>query len=680
MSSLTSPVSPRLASRYAFALLAVVIAVLLRVAVDAVSPRPFPYLPFLVVIGFASWRLGLIPTFVALGVSAVVLAYWSPGRIVAFIIVGALLAIMIDFVHRTRQAARVASAEVARHQASIRRAALVRAELAAIVQSSDDAIVGKDLQDIVTSWNEGAERLYGYTAAEMIGQPIGRTIPPDRFAEEDAVMARIRNGERVEHFDTVRLKKDGTSVDVSVTVSPIRDSSGLIVGASKIARDIGERRRLDRMREELSTRERLALEEATSGRDRLAFLAEVSAVLTSSLDYAETVDRAVHLALPRMGDYSTVFVQDEDGRLTHVASGHVIAKQEAILRALADRLVEAREWVGVPTFAETVLKSGRTIVVSHANLERALAEGQADPEVMRLGRELAPYAYVGVPLHVRGRAVGVMSFGTTERGSRREYGDADVAEIEEFARRVSLAVENARLFRQTDDLNRLKDEFLATLSHELRTPLAAILGWARMLRSGQLDPAKASQALQAIERSAEAQSQIVDDILDVARGMAGNLRLDMKQFDLAGAVHGSVEAIAPIASAKKIELQVRAPEPVTVLGDAGRVQQVIRNLLSNAVKFTPSGGKVAIAVARRDGQAVVEVTDTGIGIPKTFLPFVFDKFRQGDGSFTRQHGGLGLGLAIARHLVELHGGSIEARSEGEGTGASFSVTLPLATD
>ena len=154
----------------------------------------------------------------------------------------------------------------------------------------------------------------------------------------------------------------------------------------------------------------------------------------------------------------------------------------------------------------------------------------------------------------------------------------------------------------------------------------------------------------------------------------------MKQFDLAGAVHGSVEAIAPIASAKKIELQVRAPEPVTVLGDAGRVQQVIRNLLSNAVKFTPSGGKVAIAVARRDGQAVVEVTDTGIGISKTFLPFVFDKFRQGDGSFTRQHGGLGLGLAIARHLVELHGGSIEARSEGEGTGASFSVTLPLATD
>jgi signal transduction histidine kinase len=199
-----------------------------------------------------------------------------------------------------------------------------------------------------------------------------------------------------------------------------------------------------------------------------------------------------------------------------------------------------------------------------------------------------------------------------------------------------------------------------------------------MLRGGQLDSVRASQAVEAIERSAQAQAKIVDDILDVARGMAGNLRLDMKRCDLSIVVKRSVEAIAPGAVAKKIQVQVGAPAPMTILGDAGRLQQVMWNLLSNAVKFTPPGGRIAIEVTQRDGNAVVEVTDSGIGIPRAFLPFVFDKVRQGDGSGTRQHGGLGLGLAIARHLVELHGGSIEARSEGEGAGSSFAVSLPLA--
>jgi signal transduction histidine kinase len=328
-----------------------------------------------------------------------------------------------------------------------------------------------------------------------------------------------------------------------------------------------------------------------------------------------------------------------------------------------------------------VIKTGKTMVVSHEMLSRAVdkLEG-ADPEVVRLGRELRAYAYIGVPLRVRGRVVGVMSFGTSDGESRREYTEIDVLEIEEFARRVSLAVENARLFRQADELNRLKDEFLATLSHELRTPLAAVLGWARMLSAGRLDREKASQAVQAIERSAQAQSKIVDDILDVARGMAGNLRLDMTRFDLAVLVQGSVEAIAPGAAAKRIQVSVRAAAPVTVFGDAGRLQQVMWNLLSNAVKFTPPGGRIVIDVTSRDQTACVEVADSGIGIPKAFLPFVFDKFRQADGSFTRQHGGLGLGLAIARHLVELHGGSIEARSDGEGAGASFAMSLPLPID
>jgi PAS domain S-box-containing protein len=674
-------VPSRSASRYFFAGLAVLLAVPLRLGIEQLFGRPFPYLTFLVAIALASWFLGLWPALLTLTLSAAVLVYWAPARLVLVVIFAVLMALLIDFVHRTRIAAQDASAEVLRQQASIRRADVTQAELAAIIASSDDAIIGKDLNAIVTSWNRGAERLYGYAAAEMIGEPILRIIPPERLAEEDTVISRIRAGYRVDNFDTVRLRKDGTRVEVSVTVSPIRDSSGAIVGASKISRDISERSRIDRLREELLARERLAREEAMAARDRLAFLAEISAVLTSSLDYAETVDRAVHLALPRLGDYSTVLVQDEHGQLKYIASGHVVPEQEATLRQLAVRLVEGAALTGVPTIAEEVMKSGKTILMSHDMLSRTVERlERADPEVVRLGRELRPYAYIGVPLHVRGRVVGVMSFGTSDGESGRDYTEIDVLEIEEIARRVSLAVENARLFRQADELNRLKDEFLATLSHELRTPLAAVLGWARMLSGGQLDPEKAAQAVQAIERSAQAQSKIVDDILDVARGMAGNLRLDMTRFDLAVLVHGSVEAIAPGAAAKRIQVHVRAPAPVTVLGDAGRLQQVMWNLLSNAVKFTPPGGRVSIDVSSRNGNAVVDVADSGIGIPKAFLPFVFDKFRQADGSFTRQHGGLGLGLAIARHLVELHGGSIQAHSEGEGAGASFSVSLPLPID
>jgi signal transduction histidine kinase len=332
------------------------------------------------------------------------------------------------------------------------------------------------------------------------------------------------------------------------------------------------------------------------------------------------------------------------------------------------------------TFATTVMKTGKTMVAPHDALVKAAAAAEPfEPEAVALAIKLQPWAYVGAPLYVRGRAVGVMSFGTTEQESRREYTDVDVVMVEEFARRVSLAVENARLFRQAEELNRLKDEFLATVSHELRTPLSAVLGWTRMLANGHLDADRAKQAIEAIERNAQAQAKLVDDILDVARGIAGNVTLEMLPLDLTKVAHSGVEAIAPAAAAKRIVVDVEADRPVMVIGDQDRLRQVVSNLLSNAVKFTPAGGRVAVNVGASDGHAELHVTDTGMGITGAFLPYVFDKFRQADASFTREHGGLGLGLAIARHLIELHGGSIEARSAGEGTGATVVVRLPLQT-
>jgi signal transduction histidine kinase len=200
-----------------------------------------------------------------------------------------------------------------------------------------------------------------------------------------------------------------------------------------------------------------------------------------------------------------------------------------------------------------------------------------------------------------------------------------------------------------------------------------------MLATGQLGVEKTTRAVEAIERNAQAQAKLVDDILDVARGIGGNMRLEMQRVDLMTVAQRGVEAIAPAAAVKKIDVEVRALAPLAVLGDPSRLQQVVWNLLSNAVKFTPAGGHVTLETRASDGYAELHVTDSGMGIAQAFLPYVFDKFRQADGSFTRQHGGLGLGLAIARHLIELHGGSIEARSEGEGTGATFVVRLPLAT-
>jgi len=567
---------------------------------------------------------------------------------------------------------------VVRIDERVRSGTLAQSELAAIVESSDDAIIGKNLEGVITSWNRAAERLFGYPAAEAIGRPITIIVPPDRLPEETSVLAAIRAGNSIAPFETVRLRKDGSEVPLSITISPIRAPSGRIIGASNITRDINERLRTQTQRDELLTRERRARQDAVAAGDRLAFLADVSAVLISSLDYEQTLDRAVHLALPRLGDYCSVFVEGEQGRLRHAAHGHVAPEKEPVIRDLVNRLVEEPATRAVASFASVIMKTGQRIVVSHDDLLRRAADvAELDPALVELGQRLQPYAYLGTPLVAHGRVIGAISFGTTEDQSRREYTADDAELADEFARRVSLAVENARLFRQADELNRLKDEFLATLSHELRTPLGAILGWTRLLAGGQMAPDRVAHAVAAIERSAQAQSKIVEDILDLARGTAGNLRLDMKPIDLSVVAQRGVEAIAPAAAAKQIQIDVHAPEPVSVVGDAARLQQVMWNLLSNAVKFTPPGGAVRIDVARCDRRAEIRVADSGIGIAPEFLPFVFDKFRQADASSTRRHGGLGLGLAIVRHLVELHGGQIEAQSAGTDRGAAFVVRLPL---
>jgi PAS domain S-box-containing protein len=356
--------------------------------------------------------------------------------------------------------------------------------LAAIVESSDDAIVSKDLDGIVTSWNHAAERLFGFTAAEMIGTSIRRVIPPDRQSEEDEVLAKIRRGEKVDHFETIRQRKDGSLVPISLTVSPIRDEEGTVVGASKIARDITERKLVEQSR--------------------------------------------------------------------------------------------------------------------------------------------------------------------------------------------------AELLRVAQEASRLKDEFLATLSHELRTPLNAIFGYARMMRAGAIADDRQQHAMETIERNATALARIVEDILDVSAIIAGKLRLKIQPVELSSVVTEALATVRPAAEARGVAIEAELGTGMPRLaGDPDRLQQIVWNLLSNGVKFTERGGTVRISLEQVNSNIELTVSDTGIGIMPEFLPYVFDRFRQADAGASRERGGLGLGLAIARHLVELHGGTISVASQGQNHGTSFRVLLPL---
>jgi PAS domain S-box-containing protein len=536
--------------------------------------------------------------------------------------------------------------------------------LAAIVQGSDDVIISKDLDGTVTSWNPAAERLFGYTAAEMIGQSIRNLIPADRHSEEDEVLAKLRRGERVEHFETVRKRKDGSLVPISLTVSPIVNDNGVVVGASKIARDVSDRKRAEEERLQL-----LRFAEAQAEITRT--INEIGTVVSSSLDRDSIVQSVTDAATAATGArfgaffYNVSDPQSGESLMLYTLSG---APKEAFASFPHPRPTA----VFGPTFrGEGVIR---------------IADVTVDP---RYGRS-APYhgmppghlpvrSFLSVPVMARsGDVLGGLFFGHPEAGVFTVEDEQLVTGIATWA---SAALENARLYVAAQEANRLKDEFLATLSHELRTPLNAILGYARMIRERIVTGDKHDRAVGTIERNARSLAQIVDDVLDVSRIVTGKIHLNMRRIDLRQLLRDAVDAVQPTADAKGVRLQCDFDDgdgDAEISGDATRLQQVLWNVLSNGIKFTPTGGEVRIDLEARPSDAEIVVRDTGIGIAHDFLPRVFEPFAQAESGPTRERGGLGLGLAIARHLVELHGGRIEAVSAGVGQGATFRVSLPLA--
>src|SRR5262245_11283529 len=548
----------------------------------------------------------------------------------------------------------IGASKIARDISDRVRAAVTRRRLNAIVDSSDDAIISKNLDGIITSWNSAAERMFGYTEQEAIGMSVRKLIPADLQSEEDVVLAKIRAGEKVDHYETIRQRQDGTTLRISLTVSPIRNDRGEIVGASKIARDITERSRL----------QALANEHAASTQK----IGEIGAIVASTLErhqiLQQVTDIATELIHAELGAffYSVLDPDTGDRSMQHTISG---AMREAFAELPPPRVLAilAPVFRGVgPVRLDDVTRDAR---YGQSSVDLGMATGR-----------LTVHSYLAVPVKgLGGDVFGGLFFGHSQAGVFTEQHERLAAGIAAWA---SVALENARLYADARQANRMKDEFLAVLSHELRTPLNAIVGYVRLLRGRILTGEKAERGLETLERNALWLSQIVEDVLDVSRIIAGKIRLDVQPVELPLIVDNAVATVQPAADAKGVRVQtVVDPRVGPVSGDPGRLQQVVWNLVSNAVKFTGKDGRVQVRLERVDSHIEVVVSDTGIGIPSDFLPYVFERFRQAEAGTTRKTGGLGLGLAIVRHIVEMHGGTVEATSPGEGEGATFRVRLPL---
>jgi PAS domain S-box-containing protein len=491
---------------------------------------------------------------------------------------------------------------------------LAAARLGAIVASSDDAIISKTLGGIITSWNEAAERLFGWTEAEAVGQHITLIIPEDLRTEEDRVIAAIRAGQRVDHFETMRVAKDGRRIEVSITVSPVKDSAGRIVGASKIAHDISARRRNEFVQ------------------------ARLGAIVDSSDDaiISKTLDGVVtswNQAAERMFGWT----EDEavGQRITLIIPEERLSEEDDVLARL---------------------RRGERI--NHFETVRRTKDGR----LLDVSLTVSPIR------NAAGRVVGASKIAR------------DISERRAFERIRQVLLEHEQEARaEAEALSRSKDQFLATLSHELRTPLNAIYGWARMLDAGQLDAKSTRHATQAILRNAAVQVQLIEDLFDVSRVITGNMRLDVQPLNVSVVLEAALDTVRPAATTKRIRLEsVLDPRAGPIMGDPGRLQQVAWNLLMNAVKFTPNEGRVQLHLRRANSHIEIAVSDTGEGIAPDQLPHVFERFRQADAGPTRRHTGLGIGLALAKYLVELHGGTVTAESAGLGLGATFTVKLPMS--
>lgn len=685
----------------------------------------------------------------------------------------------------------------------------VSSRLAAIIESSDDAIISKTLKGIIITWNKGAERIFGYTAQEVIGKPIEILIPPERLEEEPLILGKLKAGERLDHFETVRVRKDGTRLDISLCVSPVRDAKGRVIGVSKIARDITERKRTEQaLRDEAQV---------------LEFVNKTGRSITAQLDLEVLVQLVTDTATEITGAQFGAFFYNKvdhagETLMLYTLSGasrdkfesfdlprntpvfNPTFRGEAVVRSaditkdprygtmaphfgMPKGHLPVRSYLAVPvrTAANDVIgglffghsepdvfneraenlvvaiAAQAAIAIDNAHLyeaaQRELAERSRVESALRESEEhlraMFSQAAIGIAeADLDGKFTGmnskfceILGYSAEELGrltfmsithpadiastkkyiselmagkiphqvTEKRYIRKDQSEVwclttvtlikdakgnplhyvgvieditprkEADAARQALLESEREARKEAEKLSRLKDEFLATLSHELRTPLNAILGWTHLIGKYGSDQKMVSEGIEVIDRNAKLQAQLVSDLLDMSRVISGKMRLDVQEIQLPVLIEAALDSVRPAAEGKGVRIEsILDPIGDPVHGDPSRLQQIIWNLLSNAVKFTPKGGKVQVVLRRVDSNIEISVSDTGKGIRKEFLPYLFERFSQQDSSAAREHGGLGIGLALVKQMAEMHGGKVHAYSAGENQGATFIVSMPLA--
>jgi len=480
--------------------------------------------------------------------------------------------------------------------------------LASIVESSNDAIIGKTLDGIIQSWNAAAEQLFGYTTEQAVGQHISLVIPPERLSEEDQIIASLREGKRIEHYETERVRSDGQRITVSLTISPIKDESGNVVGASKIARDVTAQKR------------------AEGDRQMFVTLVENSTDFIGICDLEGVPFFINHAGLEMVG------LKDiEEARQTPVQEFFFPEDQAKIMNE----------------FFPEVLNNG------HGEIEIRFRHFKTGEPRWMAYKVLALTDAANQPI----------AFATVSQ---------DVTERRQFADDLR------RLAADLSDADRRKNEFLATLAHELRNPLAPMSNMLEVVKRADGDGAVLKQAHETLERQLAQMVRLVDDLLDLNRITHDRLDLRRGEVELSSVIQQAVEVARPLVDSAGHHLIVDLPdEPILLNADRARLAQLFGNLLNNSCKYTRPAGTISLSAERVGDDVEVTVKDNGAGIPQDKLNSIFDMFMQVDRTSERSQGGLGIGLTLVKRLTEMHGGSIEARSAGEGQGSEFIVRLPV---
>ena len=610
--------APSALAQLGLALAAIAAAVLLRQILTPWLGTTFPLATMFTAIAFVVWKAGWAPALGTIvgGWMAVGLVFrggfsyfggLTINEMVGFatyLLATVPIVVLGEAMHRAHRDLETRQQELSTTNLALENKVEAQSLLAAIVASSEDGIISKTLDGVITSWNRGAERLFGWTAHEAIGQSIHLIVPPELREQERDILDRLRRGERIEHLDVERRRKDGSSVHVSVMISPVYDRHGHIIGASKTARDITARKDWEeRLREQRDVMQ-LAMSTARMG--------------------AWTRDLVL----------DTVWWSPEFAEIFGMSPDDTHYTRERLFEFLK---VEDRE--RLRRIVETAIKEHKDYAVDFEFRHARSGEWR-----WMESRGRAEFAPDGRPIKLYGVVIDI-----TER------------------RRAVEALQEA---------DRRKDEFLATLAHELRNPLAPISSGLHILRSAK-DEGHRSIALEIMERQVNQMVRLVDDLLDVARITTGKVEVRQEPVDLAAVIKDAIETSQPLLTDRGQPFTVvSSDQPVFVNGDRLRLAQVFANLMNNSAKYSEPGQPVSITFGRDGNDAVVRVKDAGMGIHREMLPRVFDMFRQADRTGGRSRGGLGIGLSLVKRIVEMHGGTVTAHSDGLGLGSEFVVRIP----